>query len=127
MNNSNPTPAQLMESQEHDAVKQERCDDYLERKATEAEQAQAAPAPVVGQSAADIQPKVEVNTDQISECHEPTSADEMEAEERELVIEGSVDDTLTYAQKPLSDEEVREKSLTRLDQIDPYPKDGKQC
>ncbi len=27
-----------------------------------------------------IKPQVELNTDQISECHEPTTADEMEAE-----------------------------------------------
>ena len=41
MNKPNPTHAQVMESQECDAVIQERCDDYLHREAAQAEQAQA--------------------------------------------------------------------------------------
>ena len=127
MNKPNPTHAQVMESQECDAVIQERCDDYLHREAAQAEQAQAGSVAAVEQKLSAIRPQVELNTDQISECHEPTTADEMEAEERELVIEDSVDDAITYAQKPLSDEEIRRKALTRLDQIDPNPKDGNHC
>ena len=119
------TPAQLMEAEEKALVKQERCDDYLERKEVQKEERQAEPVPMGDQKS--VKPEVKLNTEEISECHEPTSADEMEAEERELVIEGSVDDVLTYAQRPLSDEEVRDKALTELKQIDPNPKDGNHC
>ncbi len=117
-----PTSAQVMEAQESALVKQERCDAYLDRQVAPAE---AMPVSVPEQPA--IHPDVQLNTDEISECHEPTTADEMEAEERELVIEDSVDDVRTYAQKPLSDEEIRQQALTRLDQIDPNPKDGNHC
>ena len=127
MNKPNPTSAQVMESQECDAVIQERCDDYLHREAAQAEQAQAGSVAAGEQKLSAIRPQVELNTDQISECHEPTPAAEMEAEERELVIEDSVDEVITYAQKPLSDEEIRREALTRLDQLDPYPTDGNHC
>ena len=86
MNKPNPTHAQVMESQECDAVIQERCDDYLHREAAQAEQAQAGSVAAGEQDFDAIKPQVELNTDQISECHEPTTADEMEAEERELVM-----------------------------------------
>lgn len=127
MNNVELTPAQLMEAEEQSLVRQERCDDFLELQAIEREQTAAEAEAEQMEAQSPIRPDVVLNTEQISECHEPTSADEMEAEERDLVIEDSVDDTLTYAQKPLSDEEIRQKALTRLEQIDPHPKDGKSC
>ncbi|MDO5638459.1 MAG: hypothetical protein Q4G28_01150 [Neisseria sp.] len=125
--NRMPDPAQLMEAEESALVSQERCDDFLERRAVAAEQAEAEAeaAPLAEQAA--IQPQVEVNTDDISECHAFTPADEMEAEERELVIEDSVDDVRTYAQQPLSDEEIRARAITQPEQIHPNPKDGSHC
>ena len=121
-----PTPAQLMEAEEDALVKQERCDNFLERNAVEAEQAQAQAVPAAEQGG-DIQPKVALNTDDISVCHAFTHADEMEAEERERVIEDSVDDVRTYADKPLSDEEIRAQAVTQPEQIHPNPKDGSHC
>lgn len=83
----------------------------MERDAVEAEQAQVEVVHNEAQND-DVQPKVELNTDEISKCHAFTPADEMEAEERELVIEDSVDNVRTYAQQPLSDAEIREQALT---------------
>lgn len=51
-----------------------------------------------------------------------TPAEEMEAEERELVIEDSVDDLVTYADHPLSDREIENKRL-HLEDIEPDPED----
>ncbi|MDO5069158.1 MAG: hypothetical protein Q4D78_03005 [Neisseria zoodegmatis] len=51
-----------------------------------------------------------------------TPAEEMEAEERELVIENSVDDLVTYADHPLSDHEIENKRL-HLEDIKPEPED----
>ncbi|MCP2041550.1 hypothetical protein L1281_002157 [Neisseria sp. HSC-16F19] len=51
-----------------------------------------------------------------------TPAEEMEAEERELVIEDSVDDLLTYADRELSDAEIEKKRL-HLEDIKPKPED----
>lgn len=42
-------------------------------------------------------------------------AAEMEAEERELVIEDSVDTAVLYAEKPLSDAEIERRSLSEED------------
>ena len=120
------TPAQLMEAEEIALVKQERCDDFLEHQAVAAQKSQAEPLSVAGQTDV-IKPQVQVNTDELSECHDPTLADEMEAEERELVIKNSVNDARTYAKAPLTDAEIREQALTRLDQIDPNPRDGNHC
>lgn len=47
-----------------------------------------------------------------------TPAEEMEAEERELVIEDSVDDLRTYADHELSDKEIERKRL-HLEDIEP--------
>lgn len=44
----------------------------------------------------------------------------MEAEERELVIDDSVDDLVTYADHPLSDREIENKRL-HLEDIKPEP------
>lgn len=52
-----------------------------------------------------------------------TLAQMMEAEERELVIENSVEDLEAYADKPLSDEEINAKRL-HLEDIQPEPEDG---
>lgn len=49
-----------------------------------------------------------------------TPAAEMEAEERELVIEESVDSAIRYAEKPLSDDEVMARSLSE-EEIKPEP------
>lgn len=49
-----------------------------------------------------------------------TPAEEMEAEERELVIEDSVDDLVTYADHPLSDAEIEQERL-HLEDIEPEP------
>ncbi len=125
-NKNDLTPAQLMEAEESALVKDERCEDKLERDAVEAEQAQVEVVHNEAQND-DVQPKVELNTDEISECHAFTPADEMEAEERELVIEDSVDNVRTYAQQPLSDAEIREQALTDPEQIHPHPKDGSRC
>lgn len=119
------TPAAQMEAQERALVRDDRCDDHLKDQAAMARKQHADAPPM--QKQGDIEPKVIVNTDQLSQCHEPTLADEMEAEERERVIEDSVADTLAYAQTPLSDEEIRARSLTRADEIHPAPKDGKSC
>ena len=93
-----PTPAQLMEAEEYALVKQERCDNFLERNAVEAEQAQAQAVPAAEQGG-DIQ----------------------------RVIEDSVHDVRTYADKPLSDEEIRAQAVTQPEQIHPNPKDGSHC
>ena len=102
------TPATQMEAEERALVQDDRCDDYLARQAAVAEQQDAPATPLPPQDT--IRPQVTVNTESLSACHAPTSADEMEAEERELVIENSVDDVLTYAQQPLSDEEIRARA-----------------
>ncbi len=68
-----------------------------------------------------IEPQVTVNTDVI-QSKEPTTADEMEAQERDLVIRDSVCDVLEYAQKPLSDAQIRAKSLSEED-IEPRPEE----
>ncbi len=49
-----------------------------------------------------------------------TPAAEMEAEERELVIENSVDDLVTYSDRPLSDSEIEQERL-HLEDIKPKP------
>lgn len=49
-----------------------------------------------------------------------TPAEEMEAEERELIIEDSVDDLVTYSDHPLSDCEIENKRL-HLEDIKPEP------
>lgn len=49
-----------------------------------------------------------------------TPAEEMEAEERELIIEDSVDDLVTYSNHPLSDCEIENKRL-HLEDIKPEP------
>lgn len=49
-------------------------------------------------------------------------AQEMEAEERELVITNSVEDLQEYADKPLSDAEIEAQRL-HLDEIKPTPND----
>ena len=54
------------------------------------------------------------------DTHDLTPAEEMEAEERELIIEDSVDDLLTYAQRSLSDAEIERKRL-HLEDIKPEP------
>ena len=46
-----------------------------------------------------------------------TPAAEMEAEERELVIENSVDNTIRDAESPLSDTEIERRSLSEEDII----------
>ena len=119
------TPATQMEAEERALVQDDRCDDYLARQAAEAEQQDAPATPLPPQDT--IRPQVTVNTESLSACHAPTSADEMEAEERELVIENSVDDVLTYAQQPLSDEEIRARALTREADIRPQAEDGTSC
>lgn len=125
-NNRMPTPAQLMEAEEQALVKQERCDNFLARNAVEAEQAQVQAVPAANQGG-EIRPQVALNTDDISVCHAFTPADEMEAEERERVIEDSVDDVRTYADQALSDEEIRARAITQPEQIHPNPKDGSHC
>ena len=119
------TPATQMEAEERALVQDDRCDDYLARQAAVAEQQDAPATPLQPQD--QIQPQVTVNTRHLSTSHAPTSADEMEAEERELVIENSVDDVLTYAQQPLSDEEIRARALTREADIRPQAEDGTAC
>ena len=119
------TPATQMEAEERALVQDDRCDDYLARQAAVAEQQDAPATPLPPQDT--IRPQVTVNTESLSACHAPTSADEMEAEERELVIENSVDDVLTYAQQPLSDEEIRARALTREADIRPQAEDGTSC
>ncbi|MFD1244235.1 hypothetical protein [Paralysiella testudinis] len=119
------TPATQMEAEERALVQDDRCDDYLTRQAAVAEQQDAPATPLPPQDT--IRPQVTVNTESLSACHAPTSADEMEAEERELVIENSVDDVLTYAQQPLSDEEIRARALTREADIRPQAEDGTAC
>jgi hypothetical protein len=119
------TPATQMEAEERALVQDDRCDDYLARQAAVAEQQDAPATPLPPQDT--IRPQVTVNTESLSACHAPTSADEMEAEERELVIENSVDDVLTYAQQPLSDEEIRARALTREADIRPQAEDGTAC
>ena len=119
------TTACQMEAEERALVQDNRCDDYLARQAVVAEQQDAPATPLQPQD--QIQPQVTVNTRHLSTCHAPTSADEMEAEERELVIENSVDDVLTYAQQPLSDAEIRARALTREADIRPQAEDGTSC
>lgn len=51
-----------------------------------------------------------------------TPAAAMEAEERELVIENSVDDLLTYADHELNDCEIETQRL-HLGEITPKPED----
>lgn len=51
-----------------------------------------------------------------------TPAGEMEAEERELVIEDSVDDLEEYSDKPLTDTEIEAQRL-HLKDIKPTPED----
>ena len=119
------TPATQMEAEERALVQDDRCDDYLARQAAVAEQQDAPATPLPPQDT--IRPQVTVNTESLSACHAPTSADEMEAEERELVIENSVDDVVTYAQQPLSDEEIRARALTREADIRPQAEDGTSC
>ena len=119
------TPATQMEAEERALVQDDRCDDYLARQAAVAEQQDAPATPLPPQDT--IRPQVTVNTESLSACHAPTSADDMEAEERELVIENSVDDVLTYAQQPLSDEEIRARALTREADIRPQAEDGTAC
>ena len=119
------TPATQMEAEERALVQDDRCDDYLARQAAVAEQQDAPATPLPPQDT--IRPQVTVNTESLSACHAPTSADEMEAEERELVIENSVDDVLTYAQQPLSDAEIRARALTREADIRPQAEDGTAC
>ena len=119
------TPAQQMEAEEKALVQDDRCHNYLNKQAIQAEQQDISTAPVQQQGR--IAPNVLLNTDDLSQCHAPTSADEMEAEERELVIENSVDDALTYAQKPLSDAEIRARAITRESEIRPNPEDISAC
>ena len=119
------TPATQVEAEERALVQDDRCDVYLARQAAVAEQQDAPATPLPPQDT--IRPQVTVNTESLSACHAPTSADEMEAEERELVIENSVDDVLTYAQQPLSDEEIRARALTREADIRPQAEDGTAC
>ena len=119
------TPATQMEAEERALVQDDRCDDYLARQAAVAEQQDAPATPLPPQDT--IRPQVTVNTESLSACHAPTSADELEAEERDLVIENSVDDVLTYAQQPLSDEEIRARALTREADIRPQAEDGTAC
>lgn len=52
-----------------------------------------------------------------------TPAAEMEAEERERVIEDSVDDLREYSDKPLSDKEIEAQRL-HLDDIKPRSEDN---
>lgn len=122
------TPADTMEAEEKALVKDERTENKRERAAATQEHdiAKAADKPNMTPQPP-IQPQVALHTDEISECHEPTTADEMEAEERDLVIKDSVDDVLTYTNQPLSDEIIRKKALTEEAQIDPSPKDINQC
>lgn len=47
-------------------------------------------------------------------------AAEMEAEERELVIENSVEELIEYADEPLTDEEIEQERL-HLSDIKPKP------
>lgn len=49
-----------------------------------------------------------------------TSAAMMEAEERELVIDDSVDDLITFSDEELTDEEIEQKRL-HLKDIVPKP------
>lgn len=51
-----------------------------------------------------------------------TPAAEMEAEERELVIDNSVDDLREYSDKPLNDKEIEAERL-HLSDIKPRPND----
>ncbi|MDO4248318.1 MAG: hypothetical protein Q4C79_05055 [Neisseria sp.] len=118
--NERPTPAEEMEEQEYALLKRDRREDAEQRKAAAEADARASTVQEVGQTES-IRPKVALHTDRLSEQHEPTPADEMEAEEQELVIENSVDDVLTYAQKPLSDAEIEAQALTRPDEIKPKP------
>ena len=55
-----------------------------------------------------------------------TPAAEMEAEERELVIEDSVDDLITYADHKLSDNEIEAQRL-HLEDIVPDPENCDLC
>lgn len=70
----------------------------------------------------EIHPKVEVNDKINQDLVDVTPAEEMESEERDLVVENSVDDTLTYAEKPLSDTEIRRRSLDE-EEIKPEAED----
>lgn len=70
----------------------------------------------------EIHPKVEVNDKINQDLVDVTPAEEMESEERDLVVENSVDDTLTYAEKPLSDAEIRRRSLDE-EEIKPEAED----
>ncbi|WP_037586381.1 hypothetical protein [Stenoxybacter acetivorans] len=74
-----------------------------------------------------IYPKAELHTDDLSTCHEPTTADEMESEERDLVIADSVEAVRTFADKPLSDEEIRRRALTNEKSIHPNLNDPMAC
>ena len=70
----------------------------------------------------EIHPKVEVNDKINQDLVDVTPAEDMESEERDLVVENSVDDTLTYAEKPLSDAEIRRRSLDE-EEIKPEAED----
>ena len=70
----------------------------------------------------EIHPKVEGNDKINQDLVDVTPAEEMESEERDLVVENSVDDTLTYAEKPLSDAEIRRRSLDE-EEIKPEAED----
>lgn len=50
-------------------------------------------------------------SENLDSTYDVSPAAEMEAEERELVIEDSVDDLRTYAQHELSDAEIEKKRL----------------
>lgn len=120
----NLNPAATMEAEEQALVKEERVD---EAAALAAERHDEAIAEVVDKpnmaKQGDIHPQVALHTDQLAEQPEATPAAEMEAEERDLVIENSVDDVRTFAESPVSDQTIRQQALTKEAQILPNQQD----
>lgn len=117
-------PAATMEAEECALVKEEQVDDATALAAIEHEAAISEVADRPNMSAqGDIHPEVSLRTNQLAESRQATPAAEMESEERDLVIENSVDDVRSFARHSLNDQEIRQRALTKETQITPKPQD----
>lgn len=101
----NATTAAIMEAEECDQVEVERVD--------------GANIPESAQQQM-LEPNVTVNTSQVT-LDQDTPAAEMEAQEREQTVMESVEEVIEHADKPLSDEKIKQQALTE-DDIKPESK-----
>lgn len=117
-------PAATMEAEERSLVKDEKVEEMATLAAIKHEIAidEIADQPNM-KTQGDIHPEVSLHTDKLAQSQEATPAAEMDSEERDLVIDNSVAAVCTFAEHPLTDQQIRQQALTKETQILPDPED----